>query len=165
MEAVDHKQLMAAVGRIAVRAAELGDIIDGITKQLRPDEPWRVRNRRMIGQKLHAAMAATREGKLGGNRGLAFEIICFCRQCLRLLPDRNSAVHSTYHLDTDRNEKITGIIMWDGRDEPQFVTVKALNEKAKQFHGAQSRAAHYLLEVRDYLATGIVSIRYVRDRR
>src|SRR5690349_1025062 len=122
MEPVDHEPWMAAIGRIAVRAAELGELIDNITSGVRPGERGKDRNGRMIGRKLSEAMEASGEGLLNGNPELASAFVTFCNHCLSLLPDRNGAVHSTYLLDEDEDEKITGIIQWDSRREPQYVT-------------------------------------------
>jgi hypothetical protein len=155
MDPTEHEPLMAAIGRIAVRAAELGDHIDYCVSLLRPGTPKWKSARLMLGAKLEAAMEAANEGTLARNPGLKAAFVELCNACLGLLPDRNSPVHSTYIVDDD------GIVKWDNREGPEVVTVDGLNATATQFAGAASNALSLGLDIRDFINSGIVSARYL----
>jgi hypothetical protein len=151
MEAVDDERLMAAIGRIAVRAAELGEHLDLILKRLRPSEPISKWHEMMLGRKLREVIAASAESKLHGNPGLQARIVQYCEAWRTMLvPDRNSAVHSTYILDEE------GVIKWDNRDGPEVVTPDGLNAMAAKLHGAAINALSLSMDIKDYLASGIV---------
>jgi hypothetical protein len=68
MEAVDDERLMAAIGRIAVRAAELGEQIDLILRKLRPNEPAGKWHKLPLGLKLNKAIKASNNSNAGERR-------------------------------------------------------------------------------------------------
>jgi hypothetical protein len=155
MEAVDDERLMAAIGRIAVRAAELGEQIDLILRRLRPNEPAGKWHKLPLGLKLNEAIKASNNGLMQANAGLRMALVEFCNDCLSLLvPNRNSAIHSTYILDDD------GVIKWDSLKDPKIVTPDELNEVAAKFHAAESRAITLGMEIRDFFSSKIVTSRY-----
>jgi len=110
----------------------------------------------MLKPKLETAIKASDEGQLNGNEGLRLCLVNFCNYCLTLLPDRNSAVHSTYNVDDD------GIMKWDnsGREEPSYVTIDKVNADAQKLRAATDVAVQHLIDIRDYRSSGIVLDRH-----
>jgi hypothetical protein len=82
-------------------------------------------------------------------------LVEFCNDCLSLLvPDRNSAIHSTYIVDDH------GVIKWDSLKDPEIVTPDELNEVAAKLHAAESRAITLGMDIRDFFNSKVVMSRY-----
>ena len=143
--------LLSAVGLVAIRAAELGEAIDNAISRLTGHSAARSA-RLQFGQKLACAKRVAGK-RLADLPGLQKAFVDLCDDCLALLPERHSAVHSTYFL-------VGGIIKWDSRKGPEPITVAELHATATRLQAATDRLHSLVLEIRNTRGSGIIPAKY-----
>jgi hypothetical protein len=145
-----NEPLMAAIGRIALRSAELAEMLDAITWRLDHDAGKRSCEK-MLGQKIDIARKAAKSS-LSPQPQLKDQFVEFCDHVSSLLRERNSPIHSTFIPNDDEGS----FIKWDARSGPEFINLENLNQVASKFEDATARCLQFLLEITDLQQTGII---------
>ena len=148
-EIAENEPLMAAIGRIALRSAELGETIDAIAGKLDPRARLKCKGL-MLGKKIELTKQIV-ERELASYPELVNQFRSFCNHVFSLLNDRNSPLHSTFLADDDEGARF---IKWDSKIGPEVVSIADLNASAKAFEGATRKCLEYFLEVRDFKIFG-----------
>src|SRR3954469_7104501 len=88
----DDEALMAALGRLALRAAELGELLHGIAFNLSPEHAEKSA-KSMVGARISMARKVVLCNSPSLN--LKKDFMEFCAYCESLLEKRNSPIHAT----------------------------------------------------------------------
>lgn len=137
---------MFALGRIALRSAELGEAVDDVTRQLDVEKGKKSR-RLMLGRKL-ALAKETATTALSSAPELREQLISFCADTLSLIKQiRNSPIHSTYlHDDVEG-----AVIKCDTKVGPERISIEELNQYAEKLKATTRRLRQFLLhEIRNF---------------
>jgi hypothetical protein len=145
-DVADNEPLMVALGRIALRSAELGKAVDDVTRQLDPAQGKKSR-RLMLGRKLDLAQKTARAA-LSTEPELRDKFVLFCNDTRKLIKQvRNSPIHSTY-LPDDVDDVV---IKWDPEQGPEQISVDELNQYAEKLKATTRQLRQVLLhEIRNF---------------
>ena len=128
----DNEPLMAAIGKIALRSAELGEIFDSIASRLDQAASKKCR-KSMLGFKVGLVRKVVEHAPvLSGYPRLTQQFIEFCDDVDAILHERNSPIRSTFIQDDDSDDSF---VKWDNRHDPELVRIDDLNESARKFEG------------------------------
>ena len=114
----------------------------------------------MLGKKIGLARKSVRTASLlSAYPQLKARFIQFCSDIEKILHERNNPLHSTFIVD-DESEDV--FHKWSNRNGPELIRVEDLNHSAEKFRACATNCLGFLLEMRDFKRSGMISGRTIQ---